>query len=105
MTDRDGLFLTLKMLLEERERLVSHALRTPLTVIRGFVELILALERGKLPELAQEGLEIVIQNTKKLEQSVSRLEVILEEAAMTKESLPSKSIAARHLSIRGDPSY
>jgi signal transduction histidine kinase len=105
MSDRDGLFLTLKRLLEERERLISHALRTPLTVIRGFIELILSSERGKLPELAQEGLEIVIRNTKKLEQSVPRLEVILEEVATTKKRPSSKGIAARHLDIQGDPSY
>jgi two-component system, OmpR family, phosphate regulon sensor histidine kinase PhoR len=44
----------------------SHKLRTPLTAIGGFIELVVEEEAGPLNQRQREFLEIAAQNTRKL---------------------------------------
>jgi PAS domain S-box-containing protein len=46
--------------------IVSHELRTPLTSIKGYVDLVLDGDAGKINELQQEFLEVVQQDTNRL---------------------------------------
>lgn len=52
---------------------VSHDLRTPLSVIHGFVETIMLKEESLSPEKKSEYMEIVLNNTNKLNRLVSDL--------------------------------
>jgi K+-sensing histidine kinase KdpD len=55
----------------------SHKFRTPLTVIRGFTELL--LESQNLNNMQQEDLEMILKNTDRLEQLIVKTELILSE--------------------------
>jgi signal transduction histidine kinase len=88
MVEDYELHLKFRRLLKERELLVSHDLRTPLTVVKGFTELVLLSDKGHLTEFAREGLQIALRNINKLEQSIYHLEVLLEEAAKNQKSNP-----------------
>lgn len=52
---------------------VSHDLRSPVTAIAGFVEVLLAQEDGPLNETQVRYLEIVASNTERLLKVVDRL--------------------------------
>lgn len=61
---------------------ISHKLRTPLTVIRGFIELL--LNSDDLNSSQREDLDLILKNETKLEQVVSEIENILIELSKSK---------------------
>ncbi|MFC1724081.1 PAS domain S-box protein [candidate division KSB1 bacterium] len=52
---------------------VSHELRTPLTSIKGYIDLILSGDTGEINELQQEFLDIVYQNSDRLNNLINDL--------------------------------
>jgi len=77
----------LRRLREELVSKVSHDLRSPITAIAGFVEVLLAREDGPLNETQVQYLEIVASNTDRLLQVVDRL---IDEAAAGGASSPAR---------------
>ncbi len=71
---------------------VSHELRTPLTAIKGFIDLILQGEAGKINKDQKEFLEIAKQNTDRLVKLISDL-------------LDISKIESGRLRIRREPVY
>jgi len=53
--------------------MVSHELRTPLTSIKGYIDLILSGDTGDVNELQQEFLEIVFENSERLNNLINDL--------------------------------
>ena len=63
----------LRRLRDEFVSKISHDLRSPITAITGFVEVLLAQEDGPLNETQVRYLEIVASNTERLLKVVDRL--------------------------------
>ncbi|MCK5219414.1 response regulator [bacterium] len=53
--------------------IVAHELRTPITSIRGYLKLVLGQKAGKLNPLQNEYLDVVLQNTQKLNRIVDKM--------------------------------
>ncbi|MFC1563276.1 PAS domain S-box protein, partial [candidate division KSB1 bacterium] len=53
--------------------MVSHELRTPLTSIKGYIDLILAGDTGEINDLQKEFLEIVYENSERLNNLINDL--------------------------------
>lgn len=58
---------------------ISHKLRTPLTAIRGFIELL--LKSDNLNNSQQEDLQLILKNEIKIEQVLQEIEEILIESS------------------------
>jgi len=82
VVEKFEIYLKLKEIVKERELLISHELRTPLTVIRGFTELILDVNGGKLDASSFDALKIILRNVEKLECSIHNLEVLFKKISV-----------------------
>ncbi|MEX0993443.1 MAG: ATP-binding protein [Solirubrobacterales bacterium] len=99
ITERKRMQQETDRLRDEFLGLVSHDLRTPLTSIKGYLELLLEGEGGKLSERGEYFLEVVARNASRLERLVNDLVFVAQvesgEFAIEREAVDLDEIASR----------